>query len=268
MSGAEDDRDYPRPRRLRRATSARRTLTIGALAYLFYLALGGFAGGLDYLTGAASAVVVALGFARVTFPEEPRARRSGGRVLRLVAFLPLLAWEIATANLAVAYLTLHPSLPIDPTMEWAGLSAESGLETAILADSITLTPGTVTVDVGDDGFLPAKAVASAKPFAGKQFVKAGTVLAVGFVAFALIRAPLSHVTPVRDLGAVYEPAGRWLVEASTRATTAVETGLTRTRTTVVRALAVPEGHPRPATVGRGVLAVALVVAAVLVLLLV
>jgi multicomponent Na+:H+ antiporter subunit E len=44
---------------------------------------------------------------------------------------------------------LDPRLPIDPSVEEIDVTAESDLERAVLANSITLTPGTLTVDVRD-----------------------------------------------------------------------------------------------------------------------
>ncbi|WP_435101775.1 proton-conducting transporter transmembrane domain-containing protein [Halarchaeum sp. P4] len=74
-------------------------------------------------------------------------------------------------------------------------------------------------------FLPDAAVAYAKPFAQKQFTKAGAVLLVGLVAFALVRKPLSHVTPVPDLDVVYRRAGPHLLAVATAGAARVDAAI-------------------------------------------
>jgi multicomponent Na+:H+ antiporter subunit E len=63
-----------------------------------------------------------------------------------IAIYPFwLLWKIAYANLQVAWMILHPRMPIDPLL----LAFDSGLETELgqvtLGNSITLTPGTLTL---------------------------------------------------------------------------------------------------------------------------
>ncbi|WP_440988320.1 Na+/H+ antiporter subunit E [Haloarchaeobius baliensis] len=131
----------------------RRYATLFGLSYLFYLAIGGFVGGLDLLTGALSAAVVALGLSSVSFSDAPTLRRTGPRIARAVAFLPVLLWAVAKANVALAAIILHPRLPIDPSLETLVTDSREDLERMVLANSITLTPGTLAVDVRDRTFL-------------------------------------------------------------------------------------------------------------------
>lgn len=58
-----------------------------------------------------------------------------------------LAWQIAKANVDVAWRVLHPKLPIDPVLERVPTSQHTDLGRVIYANSITLTPGTVATDV-------------------------------------------------------------------------------------------------------------------------
>ncbi len=73
--------------------------------------------------------------------------------LRSVLYLPWLFWEIALSNLHVAYLVLHPRLPVEPGLVEFETSLRSETAQVLLAQSITLTPGTVTVDVSDGRFM-------------------------------------------------------------------------------------------------------------------
>jgi multicomponent Na+:H+ antiporter subunit E len=117
------------------------------LSFLFYQVIGGFAGPLDYATGAISAGITAIVLTGVTFHRDIRGQRALGTTLRWFVYVPYLFWEIAKANLQVVYVVLHPSMPIDPSMEEFSPAVPQGLPVTTLANSITLTPGTVTVDV-------------------------------------------------------------------------------------------------------------------------
>ncbi len=66
---------------------------------------------------------------------------------RFVSYLPWLAWRIVLANVDVARRVLDPKLPIDPVLKWVPASQRTDLGTVIYANSITLTPGTVSTSV-------------------------------------------------------------------------------------------------------------------------
>ncbi len=73
--------------------------------------------------------------------------------LRPLLYIPWLLWEIAKANLHVARVILTPSLPIQPRLLRIRARQETDLGRVIFANSITLTPGTVTLDVRDQTLL-------------------------------------------------------------------------------------------------------------------
>ena len=85
------------------------------------------------------------------------APESVGWLLRTVArfalYLPWLAYEIVVSNVYVTWLVLHPRLPIDPSLVRFDTSLGSERGQALLAQSITLTPGTVTVDASNGVFV-------------------------------------------------------------------------------------------------------------------
>lgn len=72
---------------------------------------------------------------------------------RLVAYWSWLGREIVNANLAVTRLVMKPDMDIEPRLVRVPAEQRSDLGLCVFANSITLTPGTVTVDVEDDGFL-------------------------------------------------------------------------------------------------------------------
>lgn len=174
MTDTERPRETTRERRrLLHPGGRRRLATIFGLTYLFYLAIGGFAGGADLVTGAISAAVATLAFSHVALREEPRLSRTVPRLARFLAFVPLLCWEILKANVTMAAVILHPRLPIDPAMETVEIGTEEGLERMVLANSITLTPGTLTVDVEGETFTIHSLTAAARDdLAGGRLLRA------------------------------------------------------------------------------------------------
>ena len=69
---------------------------------------------------------------------------------RMIIYFPWLFKEIMLANLDVAYRVWHPQLKIEPRMIRLPLGVQTSLGAVIYANSITLTPGTVTVSVDED----------------------------------------------------------------------------------------------------------------------
>ena len=70
---------------------------------------------------------------------------------RAVAYVPWLVWDILRCNVQVARTILSPKLRIDPAIVHFRASQRTDLGKFVYANSITLTPGTVTTGiVGDD----------------------------------------------------------------------------------------------------------------------
>jgi multicomponent Na+:H+ antiporter subunit E len=72
---------------------------------------------------------------------------------RMAVYLPWLLKEIALANVQVARIILHPRLPIDPVVVRFRPPLTGDLAQTLLGNSITLTPGTITLDVDGDEFV-------------------------------------------------------------------------------------------------------------------
>lgn len=75
----------------------------------------------------------------------------------LATYTPWLLVQIVRSNVQVARLVLDPRLPIDPAVVRVRTTLRRDLAVATLANSITLTPGTVTVDI-DGGALVVHAL--------------------------------------------------------------------------------------------------------------
>jgi len=75
------------------------------------------------------------------------------RILFSLAYIIVLFWEIIKANFDVAYRVIHPKMPIKPGIVVIKTRLKSDIAKMILANSITLTPGTFTLDVIGDKLL-------------------------------------------------------------------------------------------------------------------
>jgi len=75
------------------------------------------------------------------------------RILFSLLYIIVLFTEIIRANFDVAYRVLHPRMPIRPGIVVIKTSLTSDVAKFILANSITLTPGTFTLDVVGDELL-------------------------------------------------------------------------------------------------------------------
>ena len=76
-----------------------------------------------------------------------------GLAARSLSYVPWLALEVVKANLHVTRLILDPKLPIRPQLVVGRASQRTDLGQVIYANSITLTPGTVTLDLRDGQVL-------------------------------------------------------------------------------------------------------------------
>ncbi len=75
------------------------------------------------------------------------------RIFGFITYLPWLFWEILKANVSVIRACLAAELDISPALVRVRTSCRSDLARVTFANSITLTPGTVTVAVDGDKLL-------------------------------------------------------------------------------------------------------------------
>jgi len=75
------------------------------------------------------------------------------RTFWFIYYVPIFFWECFKANLDVAYRVSHPAVPIHPGIVRVKTNLKSDLGLTFLANSITLTPGTLSVDVDKENGL-------------------------------------------------------------------------------------------------------------------
>jgi len=146
-----------------------------AALYGFWIILSGRWETKYLVIGAVCALLVTYLTQDLTY-SDGSGRRSQTRkahfllagVGRFVLYLFWLLWSVLQANLQVAYLVLHPKMPIQPGLLRLRTKLRNRAGHVILANSITLTPGTITVDF-DDGTYSVHALA---PSAAQDLLEA------------------------------------------------------------------------------------------------
>ena len=131
----------------KRLTAASFILTFLIMG-LFWVVFSGKFDLFHIALGIASCLIVSTLSADLLFPEKIKP----GLILcwlRFAGYIPWLMYQIFRANLHVLYLTFHPRMMalIDPKIIEFNTKLKNDVSRTTFANSITLTPGTITVSV-------------------------------------------------------------------------------------------------------------------------
>lgn len=147
MKDRSIDQGVPRTRTIHIARMALMAVLL-AVAWLLW---SGFFTPLLLALGAFSCVLVVYLSNRMhLFDTDVFALRWS---LRLVRFWVWLAREVIRSSLEVSRLVLSPGLPISPTVVKFDTTCEHPVDQATLGNSITLTPGTLTLNIENGSFM-------------------------------------------------------------------------------------------------------------------
>lgn len=130
-----------------------RYLTFFILGLVFWLLLTFRITVPNVLVGSAASLICTLIFARYFF-ENTGKLINPRRWFWFLVYLAVFIWSCIKANFDVAYRVLHPRMPIKPGIVKVRTTLKSEFARMLLANSITMTPGTLTVDIiGDDYYI-------------------------------------------------------------------------------------------------------------------
>lgn len=101
------------------------------------------------IAGVVVAILVGLLFGDKIARELPLSRVFS-RIFWLLVYVPIVLWYVVIANLDVVYRVVHPDMPIHPGIVKVKTTLKNPAGRTMLANSITLTPGTLTVDIVDE----------------------------------------------------------------------------------------------------------------------
>lgn len=119
---------------------------------LFWVTMSGMFDAFHLSLGVISCLLVAHFSHDLLFP--PSERSWWRDFFGLICYFPYLIKEIVVANLQVAYIVLHPRMLelIDPQLIHFKTILKRPVSKVTFAQSITLTPATITVSIDDDEF--------------------------------------------------------------------------------------------------------------------
>lgn len=120
-------------------------VSLAAVLFLFWLLLSGFLTPGLMIFGVLTSIAAVAIAARMSAVDEeghPLALLIGG-----VTYWPWLIWEIIKSAWTVTKIIVDPALPISPTVVTVTASQKTSSGVNTYANSITLTPGTITVGV-------------------------------------------------------------------------------------------------------------------------
>jgi multicomponent Na+:H+ antiporter subunit E len=128
-----------------------RAVSLAGTLALFWLLLSGLFTVFLLSLGAASVAGVVLLARRMDVIDHEGHPVHLGR--GALWYWPWLAKEVARSGWQVTRIILDPKLPIEPTLVRVRPGQRTPAGLAVHANSITLTPGTVSIDVGEREFL-------------------------------------------------------------------------------------------------------------------
>jgi len=128
-----------------RSEAILRVFSLAAALFLFWLGLSGHFTPFLVVSGLAAAIVVAVLGIRSGYADEEG--HPVDYLLNGLLYWPWLIWEIAKSSFSVARIVVDPKLPISPRLIRVRASQRTAVGVATYANSITLTPGTITVEV-------------------------------------------------------------------------------------------------------------------------
>jgi multicomponent Na+:H+ antiporter subunit E len=124
-------------------------LVLILFSFIVWLLLTWSFDGQHLIVGAVVSVLTGLIFGDL-FLHEPALVFQLKRWFWALLFIPVFLWEMIKANFDVAYRVIHPMMPIKPGIVKVKTKIRSEMGRVFLANSITLTPGTFTIDMKDD----------------------------------------------------------------------------------------------------------------------
>lgn len=126
-----------------------RHVTVFILSLIFWLLLTFKITLPNIIVGSVASIICSAIFTRFFITNVYKLLQPH-RYYWFMIYLFVLIWECIKANFDVAYRVLHPAMPIRPGIVKVKTTLKSDLARTLLANSITMTPGTITIDIIGD----------------------------------------------------------------------------------------------------------------------
>ncbi len=104
----------------------------------------------EVIAGVTVALLISVLFSNLFLSQGKKTNFAPRRLGWFLLYLPVFFYYVIKANFDVAYRVLHPEMPINPGIVKVKTTLKTQTGKTFLANSITLTPGTLTVDIVGD----------------------------------------------------------------------------------------------------------------------
>lgn len=123
--------------------------------FIFWLVLSSSFAIESVIIGIIVSIAVTIYSKDIVFAEEETSLYKFTGLIQLVRFIWHLIVEVIKANIGVVKIVLDPSLPISPRFVVVAIpdNLKKNFNKVLYANAITLTPGTLTVDILEEGYL-------------------------------------------------------------------------------------------------------------------
>ncbi|MCU0652529.1 MAG: Na+/H+ antiporter subunit E [Candidatus Omnitrophica bacterium] len=125
-------------------------LNIFAATFIFWLILSWTLTAENIIIGAVLGICVSF-LTSELFNKDAKLLKKPLRYLWFFYYIPVFLWECLKANIDGAYRVIHPSLPMRPGIVKVKTNLKSETALTFLANTLTLNPGTMTVDIDQAG---------------------------------------------------------------------------------------------------------------------
>lgn len=122
-------------------------ITIFVIFYIMWIILSGHFDIFHLTIGIICCGGVSFFAYRLWFKKNVSFKSLLKTIIQLIMYIPWLAYQIILANFHVAYLILHPKMPIEPEIIELKTFLKKDISLTTFGNSITLTPGTITCDI-------------------------------------------------------------------------------------------------------------------------
>ncbi|MDI6889579.1 MAG: Na+/H+ antiporter subunit E [Thermodesulfovibrionales bacterium] len=122
------------------------------LLFLNWVIWSGMLDAFHLSLGVISCILVTYMTHDILFKREKFSSKHIVEVIRFIKYIPWLLYQIFLSNIHVASLVLNPKMPIKPELIRFKTKLKKDISLTTFANSITLTPGTITADIIEGEF--------------------------------------------------------------------------------------------------------------------
>ncbi len=127
----------------------KKNIVLFFLALLFWMLLTWSVSIDSLIAGILVALLTSVIFGKYFYTSIYKLRQFR-RFFRVIPFLAFFTWQAIKANLDVAWRVIQPKVPIQPAIIKTPLTVKTELARAILSCALTMTPGTIVIDIRED----------------------------------------------------------------------------------------------------------------------